>query len=175
MAKAFVTGSLISLTLAGALVAPAGAARAESFVVEGSKAAGLQSCVEPTEAMRRFHMELIEHQRDATVHEGIRATKHSLSGCIDCHVSYQDGRPVPVDAPGQFCANCHEFAAVSLNCFDCHATVPTEPKLSSAFQERGASPAGWGASSEPGTAVLAAGHEGPVGLPWVLQGEGDRP
>ena len=36
--------------------------------------------------MRRNHMELIKHQRDATVHDGIRGTKHSLAGCIDCHV-----------------------------------------------------------------------------------------
>ena len=31
-----------------------------------------QGCVEPTDDMRKNHMEYILHQRDATVHEGIR-------------------------------------------------------------------------------------------------------
>ena len=33
-------------------------------------------CVEPTDVMRRDHMEFILHQRDETVHEGIRTSKH---------------------------------------------------------------------------------------------------
>ena len=125
MANAVVRGSLISIGLAGALCALAVQAAGDSYVVPGSKAAQLKSCVEPTEFMRRNHMELIKHQRDETVHNGIRSTKHSLAGCIDCHVSYgSDNQPVPVDAEGQFCSACHDFAAVGLNCFDCHATIP---------------------------------------------------
>mgnify|MGYP003702300295 len=125
MANAVVTGSLISIGLAGALFASAAQAAGDSYVVAGSKAAQLESCVEPTEFMRRNHMEVIKHQRDETVHNGIRSTKHSLAGCIDCHVSTgPDSLPVPVDSDGQFCNDCHAFAAVRLNCFDCHATVP---------------------------------------------------
>jgi hypothetical protein len=68
---------------------------------------------------------VIKHQRDETVHGGIRSTKHSLAGCIECHASYgDDGAPIPVDEEEQFCSACHAYTAVSLNCFDCHATVP---------------------------------------------------
>lgn len=95
------------------------------FVVATSPAAARQSCVEPTETMRRNHMKLIRHQRDTTVYGGIRGTHHSLSGCVDCHVGYgKGGTPIAIDAHGQFCNACHEYAAVTLNCFECHATIP---------------------------------------------------
>ena len=65
------------------------------------------------------------HQRDETVHRGIRTRKHSLKECIECHVQRDDaGSTIPVDAPGQFCQSCHEYAAVSMDCFQCHATTP---------------------------------------------------
>jgi len=130
MARAVVLGSLISVGLAGALCALAVQAAGGSFVVPGSQAATLDSCVEETDFMRRNHMEVIKHQRDATVHSGIRSTKHSLSGCVECHASVgPDGAVVPVDAKGQFCHACHAFTAIGMNCFDCHATVPRHPDL----------------------------------------------
>jgi hypothetical protein len=95
------------------------------FVVPGSKAATVENCVEPTEYMRRFHFEVIRHQRDTTVYGGIRSTKHSMAGCVDCHVGYDaEKQPVAINGDGQFCQSCHEYAAVKLNCFDCHATIP---------------------------------------------------
>lgn len=126
MAKPEVKGSLVAVGLAWALCALAVQAAGEAkFVVEGSQAAMLESCVEPTDFMRRNHMELIKHQRDATVHGGIRSTKHSLADCFQCHVSFDGSdKPIPVNDEGQFCYSCHNFAAVTVNCFDCHATVP---------------------------------------------------
>lgn len=120
---------IAALALMGvALLATSSVAQATGvgdFVVEGSKAASLENCVEPTEYMRRNHMEVIRHQRDTTVYGGIRSTKHSLAGCVECHVGYDaQHKPVGIDADGQFCAACHDYAAVQLNCFDCHATVP---------------------------------------------------
>ncbi len=127
MANALVRGCLISASLAWALSAQAAGG---SFVVPGSKAASEKSCVEPTAFMRRNHMEVIEHQRDETVHSGIRATKHSLAGCIQCHVSRDsNGTPIPVDRPDQFCGACHRYMAVRPDCFGCHATVPTSAAL----------------------------------------------
>jgi len=41
---------------------------------------------------RRNHMELIRHQRDLTVHEGIRTTRHSLANCVNCHADPKTGR-----------------------------------------------------------------------------------
>ncbi len=131
MANAIVRGSLVRVGLTGVLFALALAVQAAgeaTYVIEGSKAAQLDSCVEPTDFMRRNHMEVIEHQRDETVHNGIRSTKHSLAGCIDCHTSYgADKVPVSINAEGQFCIACHEFAAVGMNCFGCHAGVPMQP------------------------------------------------
>ncbi len=127
MADAAVRGRLIALAIVGALLAPCLEAQAKSYVVPDSRAARLEQCVEPTDVMRRNHMELIRHQRDRTVHQGIRSSKHSLAGCISCHVSYQGGpEPIPVVAEGQFCQTCHAHAAVTLDCFDCHATVPAD-------------------------------------------------
>ncbi|MGD2056814.1 MAG: sulfur reduction protein DsrJ, partial [Gammaproteobacteria bacterium] len=42
-----------------------------------------QGCVEPTEEMRRNHMEYILHQRDETMHRGIRTKQYSLEECIN--------------------------------------------------------------------------------------------
>ena len=36
--------------------------------------------------MRERHWEFILHQRDETVHKGIRTTRHSLKNCLECHV-----------------------------------------------------------------------------------------
>ncbi|WPL14214.1 MULTISPECIES: cytochrome c3 family protein [Thiorhodovibrio] len=121
-----------------------GVAHAEplgGFVVPGSRAAKLDSCVEPTRAMRRYHMKYIRHQRDTTVYDGIRHTKYSLSGCVDCHAAHDaKGVPVPVSNHGQFCNACHETAAVTLNCFDCHATVPDGESWNQVTEEVRANP-----------------------------------
>jgi len=126
MAKAMMKGVILAVAAAGALFALA--ARAEGvgdFVLPSSKAAQAKGCVEPTEFMRRNHFEVIRHQRDTTVYGGIRSTKHSLAGCVNCHVGHDEaGQPISIHAPGQFCSACHEYAAVEMNCFDCHATVP---------------------------------------------------
>lgn len=129
--NAVVRALLLSFGLAGGLCAPvAEAGGDDSYVVPGSRAADLESCVEPTDYMRRNHMEVIKHQRDETVHQGIRSTKHSLAGCIECHVAYgDDGIPTPVNAREQFCQSCHRFAAVRLACFDCHATTPDHTEI----------------------------------------------
>ena len=37
-----------------------------------------ENCVEDTDFMRRNHMSLLKHQRDETMHEGIRSKQHSL-------------------------------------------------------------------------------------------------
>ncbi len=111
------------LLAAGLLALSAGALGA-SVVTEGSKAAGMASCVEPTDVMRRNHMEFLKHQRDETVHNGIRGAKHSLAACVDCHASVTGGVAKPINEKGQFCAGCHEFTAVSIDCFQCHRKVP---------------------------------------------------
>ncbi|MGE5504362.1 MAG: Hdr-like menaquinol oxidoreductase cytochrome c subunit [Actinomycetota bacterium] len=82
------------------------------------------ACVEDTQTMRRNHMEMLKHQRDDTLRLGIRGAKYSLKDCVSCHAAEKDGKAVPVTAPGQFCESCHSYAAVSIDCFECHATTP---------------------------------------------------
>ena len=81
--------------------------------------------MEPTDVMRKNHMEFLTHQRDLTVHNGVRTSKHSLVECVQCHVQKDtQGQFIPVNAPGQFCHSCHQFTATRFDCFECHATVP---------------------------------------------------
>lgn len=84
------------------------------------KSAQGERCVEDTAYMRRNHMELLKHQRDATVHQGIRGTRHSLQACVDCHASKDTGRVL--GSPDAFCQGCHAYAAVELDCFQCHSS-----------------------------------------------------
>ncbi len=79
-------------------------------------------CVAPTEEMRRKHMDMLKHQRDQTMREGIRAKQHSLNGCIECHASRKTGSVI--GSRDNFCQSCHGYAAVKLDCFECHSTKP---------------------------------------------------
>lgn len=83
------------------------------------------SCVEDTDFMRRNHMSLLTHQRDETMREGIRGKAHSLKECINCHVvNGPDAVPVTASSPDHFCRACHDYAAVKIDCFQCHASRP---------------------------------------------------
>lgn len=79
-------------------------------------------CVEPKEVIRRDHMKLLKHQRDKTLHEGIRTKKHSLNECIACHASQKTGSVI---GAGGFCQSCHDYAAVKPDCWDCHQPKPS--------------------------------------------------
>ena len=83
------------------------------------------SCVEDIDFMRRNHMDLLKHQRDETMKEGIRGKPYSLKECLSCHaVNGPDAIPVTVSSPQHFCRSCHDYAAVSIDCFQCHASRP---------------------------------------------------
>ena len=84
-----------------------------------------EACVEDTEFMRRNHMELLKHQRDETTLKGVRSQQHSLKECLSCHAVYgPDAIAVTVSNPSHFCRSCHDYAAVSIDCFQCHASRP---------------------------------------------------
>ncbi len=98
-------------------------ARVPLPAIQIDKAQG-EKCVEPTEVMRRNHMNFILHQRDETMHRGIRTVKHSLRNCVNCHADPKTGSVLGKDG---FCETCHSYAAVSIDCFGCH-TPKAEPK-----------------------------------------------
>jgi len=85
-----------------------------------------EQCVEDEDFMRRNHMALLKHQRDETVHDGLRTKKYSLRGCLNCHAPAHpsDGsQPASIESGEHFCAGCHVYVAVKLDCFECHAEL----------------------------------------------------
>jgi hypothetical protein len=85
-------------------------------------------CLEPSETMRRDHMTYLLHQRDETVRGGIRGAKYSLRACIACHAQPMAASADPAKRSVlPFCAACHDYAAVTVDCFSCHTPTTTEP------------------------------------------------
>jgi len=115
-----------TIVLAAAVLLPIGSASAADtkWLPKPARGQG-DKCVADTDWMRRNHMKALLHQRDETVHEGIRTKRFSLKGCIDCHaVKGEDGKPVTAANPKHFCRTCHDYAAVRVDCFECHASRP---------------------------------------------------
>ncbi|MGE5129766.1 MAG: hypothetical protein ACM3IK_09045 [Sphingomonadaceae bacterium] len=106
---------LAALALIATLAVPAGVlAGVEKPILEK---ASKGPCIAPPEVMRREHPDMLKHQRTITVHEGVVGAKVSLQGCIDCHGPARE-----------FCAQCHRYAGVRIDCFQCHASRPAEKK-----------------------------------------------
>lgn len=102
-----------------------------------AKATKGEQCVEPNDIMRRNHMTYLMHQRDETVIEGIRGKKYSLQQCINCHATIdpevEDGK---VRTIKPFCAECHSYAAVKIDCFACHnPNVPLDKTSGAALSK----------------------------------------
>ncbi|HEY9162958.1 MAG TPA: hypothetical protein VIN57_00005, partial [Magnetovibrio sp.] len=107
-------------------------------------------CVEPVDSMRRNHMTFLMHQRDETLREGIRGNKYSLNQCIECHaVTSPDVAGGKVRTLKPFCSECHSYAAVSIDCFQCHtgAAAP-EGAMSSTMPEGHPAVASMGGSAQ---------------------------
>jgi cytochrome c len=77
-----------------------------------------EECIEPTEWIRANHMELLDDWRDKVVRDGYalyvtaqgQEVEMSLQKtCMSCHTN-----------KGEFCDKCHDTAAVSPYCWDCH-------------------------------------------------------
>jgi hypothetical protein len=112
--------SFVMLIAAGAAVAGEPAGRTPRPAIEPARA-GTQ-CVAAPELMRRDHPRLLKHQRDETVHVGVRDARASLRGCIGCHASQATGSVA--QAQTDFCSSCHGYAAVQIDCFECHSSKP---------------------------------------------------
>ncbi len=86
------------------------------------------ACVAPTDWMRRNHMTVLTHSRAETIQQGAPLPRFSLQGCVTCHAAPDtDGRPVSSADPRHFCRACHDYVAVKIGCFDCHASQPPTP------------------------------------------------
>ena len=107
------------LLLCAVLVNAAESSHVPQPVIEAARGG---SCVADPATMRRQHMVMLKHQRDDTLRGGIRTGQHSLKACIACHAS-QNTNSVTVSS-SNFCQSCHNYAAVHIDCFECHANQP---------------------------------------------------
>lgn len=102
----------LAAAILAAVLALAAHADAPKFKIERGEA-----CVAPVAEMRRDHMKMLLHQRDRTMRQGLREPRFSLKGCVDCHASQKTGSVLGQEG---FCSSCHEYAAVKIDCFECH-------------------------------------------------------
>lgn len=115
------------------------------------KAKSGTKCVEPTDVMRHKHMKFLLHHREETVREGIRTKKFSLKECISCHnAPDKNGEVARINTPEHFCSTCHMYAAVKIDCFECHADKPANTTYRHSLME-GKSPHHAGMKSEDKT------------------------
>ena len=112
-------GLLLSAGGVVAQAAPTAASRVPQPVIEPARGG---DCVADPAFMRRNHMELLKHQRDDTVRAGVRGAGNGLKECIGCHASRSSGSVAA--AQTNFCVSCHSYAAVKIDCFECHASKP---------------------------------------------------
>jgi hypothetical protein len=104
----------------------ASGASAGSLYPEVPKAVGAAH-PEGSAYMRINHMRLLRHDRDETMRLGNRDTQYSIKECVACHaVMGPDALPISVKEEGHFCKSCHEYAAVKIDCFQCHNSKPDE-------------------------------------------------
>ena len=116
----WLAAALSALLLAGVMPATAadenGAHGGHKVIAKGDK------CVRDGEYMRRNHMNILKHQRDETMRKGIRGSQDSLKNCVDCHVNPKTNSVA--SSKEDFCMGCHSYAAVKLDCFECHSRKP---------------------------------------------------
>lgn len=128
-----IAATLIGLLLSG-LTAAAGdgstdsAGRVPEPVIAQGKGT---ACVKSTEYMRRNHMKLLLQERYQEVHFGLRNKNNSLENCVNCHASRKNDSVLGTNQ--NFCQSCHSYAAVKIDCFQCHSSQPQTTADQAAF------------------------------------------
>lgn len=130
VAGTFRAAAVAALLVAGSTAVPFALAAGPAL-----DAARSGPCVEDPKLMRRSHPDFLKHGRDDTVRKGIRGIRHGLSACVDCHASRSDGRVLGSER--HFCQGCHTYAAVKVDCFDCHASTARPPATAAAATASG--------------------------------------
>jgi len=115
-----IAAGIVAAVLAAAGFADSGGPRASRVALPTVKIEKGEACVAPSAQMRRDHMKMLLHQRDGTLRQGLREPRFSLKNCIDCHASRETGSVLGKDG---FCSSCHAYAAVSMDCFECHTPL----------------------------------------------------
>ncbi len=89
---------------------------------------------EGNEHWRANHMVMMKHDRDLTMRDGVRDLapedvdiQASLAECFDCHsVKDEAGQDVSYEDERHFCRVCHDYTAVTIDCFMCHRSTPAD-------------------------------------------------
>jgi hypothetical protein len=88
------------------------------------KAKAEKACIQPKNTMKSAHMQILNDWRNNVVRnadriyetaEGKRFEMSLSNTCLDCHSNKTD-----------FCDRCHDYAAVTPYCWDCHIDKPKE-------------------------------------------------
>lgn len=118
--------------LTAALLAPAAVAVrhavTEGFPRPGADFASLVADHKTADAgvMIRNHPAFLFSHRTIVLHNGTAAPGDNLERCVTCHaVKDASGEPVGIADPSHFCHGCHNRAAVSIDCFECHTSKPS--------------------------------------------------
>lgn len=136
--RAIIAALLVAVAMAMAGLSAASAEPAGRTPIPVPAKGKGDKCVAPTDWMRRNHMAALMHKRDQTMHEGIRTQQFALKECVSCHaVNGADGKPVTVADAKHFCRSCHDYAAVSVDCFECHASRPGDASKGAALDQHG--------------------------------------
>lgn len=110
-------------------------------------------CVEPLDVIRKDHGKILMEERDHAVRDGVRNPDHGFVSCIDCHVA-SDARHSEPET--HFCASCHTFNAVSVDCFECHRDRPSASAHLHSLNPHAPAPEfAWEADQQDVTATLA--------------------
>jgi hypothetical protein len=88
---------------------------------------------DPT-VMIRNHPNFLMHKQGVVVYSGVRSNDDTIERCVTCHVVKEAGQPVDFENPKHFCTACHNQAAVSIDCFECHNSKPLPPAGQSAIE-----------------------------------------
>ena len=78
-------------------------------------------CVNDPKFMKINHGDLLKKQRTITVHQGVIG-RYSLIKCVNCHASRVNNSVLGTNS--NFCQGCHVYAAVKIDCFECHSSRP---------------------------------------------------
>lgn len=112
------------LALLVALAFPVSAEERASLLPEIPKGTG-DPHPEGNEFWRKNHMDLMKHDRDVVMYDGVRVVSGSLKECFDCHtVKDAEAHVVTYQDEQHFCRTCHDYAAVKVDCFMCHRSTP---------------------------------------------------
>lgn len=98
--------------------------QAEKIAAPAAAAVDSSACIGSKEYMRANHMRVLNEWRHSSVRDGNRVyvapdgrkIEKSLNTCLNCHSGNR-----------MFCFNCHMYANVKPNCWNCHISPMEAP------------------------------------------------